>query len=94
MEILRVNKEGQELCYIRCEIHDWFYKGIPPLTLGCPSCWMAFYLGQRCQADPSELGESVDQMEHILSHMQEEISQGKWDFVPFSQPHITIDKEN
>jgi hypothetical protein len=94
LEIIRVKKDDEDICYIRCEEHEFYYKGVPPLTVGCSSCWMTYYLGMKCQADPNLLGEDVDQMEHILSHLQEEIEKGKWDFVPFNTPEITIEKEN
>lgn len=82
MEILKVNKEGKETCYLKCEVHNFFYAGRPPLTTGCTECWMTYYMGQRAQMKPEDMAESLDTLESAIVHLVEESEKGTWDFVP------------
>jgi hypothetical protein len=71
MEIIKSkDAEGTETCYIKCEIHNYFYTGRPPLTTGCTSCWMTYFTGQQAQA--KEKDEHLDILESMLHGMVEQ----------------------
>lgn len=81
MEIVKAMKDGLEVVFLKCEIHNWFYAGRPPLTTGCHSCWMTYYTGQRA-LDKGDRAESLDLLEAAIHHIREETDAGRWDFVP------------
>lgn len=91
MEIIRQNKDGEELCYIKCEEHNFYFKGMPPMTTGCKECWKTYFFGLHCLSkDKAEM----ELFEEGLHHALEEIDKGNFDFKPFKTPKITIEKEN
>ena len=95
MEIIRIQKaDGEDVCYIRCEDHNYWYKNSPPLTVGCRSCWLAYYLGQRAQMKPELMDMGLDELEAALKHMEEELHAGKWDLELYDRPIIDIQQEN
>ena len=66
---------------IRCEEHNWFYTGRPPLTTGCRECWLTYYTGQLAQKG-GDFKESVAQLESALRHAGEMADKGDFDFQP------------
>jgi hypothetical protein len=95
MEIIGVTRktaEGAEIeeFVLRCPIHDWYYKGRPPLTTGCRECWECYYIGQFAQHGSKP--ESVDQLESAIMHAKELIDKGEFDFKPSYE--FNIEKEN
>ena len=66
---------------IKCSRHDWFYKGLPPLTHGCNDCWLCFYFGQVVQSK-GDVKMNVDQLEEAIKHAGELAERGEFDFVP------------
>jgi hypothetical protein len=76
---------------VRCEIHDWYYKGQPPLTHGCRECWLTYYTAQVAQSK-GDIKTNVDQLESAIRHTAEMVDKGQWDFKPsFS---MKIEHEN
>lgn len=93
MEILKVNQDGKLTCYIRCETHNFFYKGQPPLTTGCTSCWMTYYMGQRAQMPKEKHEESLAELDTALTHMVEHLDAGTWDVEWDDIPTVVIEKD-
>lgn len=92
MEIVRAKQNGEEKCFIKCEIHDFWFKGAPPLTTGCQSCWMAYFIGQRASMKPEEMDLALDILEAAVHHMAEQSDQGTFDFK--FDPNIEIVHED
>jgi hypothetical protein len=96
MEFLGVTRQSpdgsfKDVFVIRCEIHDWYYKGLPPLTTGCKECWSTYYVGQITQAG-GDMKTNIDQLESAVHHAVELEDKGQWDFKPdFS---VEFGKEN
>lgn len=82
-------KEVEEFV-VGCEIHEFWCKGLPPLTHGCRECWSAYYFHQWAQAGANP--EHIDQLESAVRHAAELEDKGQWDF----KPHFKVDisKEN
>lgn len=71
MEIVKVKQEnGEETCFIKCQFHNWFYSGRPPLTVGCQSCWMVYYTGQQAQGG-GDKEMSLEILESIIKGLAE-----------------------
>lgn len=89
--VTRTNAKGnpEDQFVIGCEDHSYWYKGIPPLTNGCRSCWEAYFIGQWCQAGGKP--EQVDQLEEAIRHSAELADKGLWDFKPGYD--VKIDKD-
>lgn len=90
MEIIRRNIDGTETCFIRCEEHNWYFKGQPPMTVGCKECWKTYYFSLRCLASDNE---QIDMLDEALHHAVESIAQGKFDFKILDTPEVDIKKE-
>lgn len=95
MEIIGVtrlrDKSEVDEFVIKCSIHPYFYKGLPPVTHGCKDCWLVFYFGQLVQSG-GDMKMNIDQLEEAVKHASELADKGEWDFVPdFS---VEIGKEN
>ena len=89
--VTRIDKNGNPVdeFVIGCEEHNFWYKGIPPLTHGCRSCWEAYFIGQWAQAGGKP--EHVDQLESAIRQACELADKGLWDFKP--QFNVQIDKD-
>lgn len=85
MEIIGATsiKDGveQDLFYIKCSKHEFYYKGMPPLTSGCSDCWHTYFYGQAAQSGGDFKG-NVDQLESAIRHAAELASKGEFDFKP------------
>lgn len=94
MEIIKIKKnDGDEVCYIRCEVHNWFADNKPPLVSGCTSCWMAYYFAQRALMKPELMDMGLEELETAIHHMQEEIEKGGWDLKLLDHPIVEINRE-
>jgi hypothetical protein len=84
MDIVGVTrlKDGQEVdeFVIGCSEHNYWYKGLPPLTHACPECWRAFFHAQWALAGAKP--EHVDQLESAIRHVAESADRGEFDFKP------------
>ena len=89
LTVTRNGKETEEF-FLKCDEHNWYYNGRPPLTTGCKDCWLVFYYGQLAQsgADKKEL---VDQLESAIRHAAELEDKGLFDFKPDFKVHIDKD---
>jgi hypothetical protein len=76
---------------VRCEIHDWYYKGMPPITHGCRECWHAFYFAQIARSEGDKYT-NFAQLESAIKKMAEEVDKGTWDFKPDFE--MKIEHEN
>lgn len=85
MEIVGITrlKDGKETneFVVGCPEHQYWFKGLPPLTSGCRECWNAYYFAQ-VAIKGGNLSESVDQLESALRHAAELAQEGKFDFQP------------
>ena len=89
--ITRLDKQGnpEEVFVVGCEEHNYWYKGLPPITHGCKECWTAYFFSQWAQAGAKP--EHLDQLESAIRHAGELADKGQWDFIPdFS---VKFDKE-
>jgi hypothetical protein len=73
--------ESEDRFFLRCEEHNWFYSGRPPITTGCRECWLAYYTGQLAQKG-GDFRPSVDQLESAIRHAAELADKGEFDFEP------------
>lgn len=74
--------DGTYLFFVRCEIHNWFYKGLPPITTGCPNCWLAYFFATHSRTPTSKQELALAQLESAVHHAAEHEDAGTWDFVP------------
>lgn len=85
MEVVGITrmKNGKEVdeFVLRCQTHDAYYTGRPPLIHGCAECWEIYLVGQVAQS-PKDKRELVDQLESVIKHSAELEDKGLWDFVP------------
>lgn len=81
MEIIGVNRNGNDEFVVRCEIHDWYFCGQPPITHGCRECWNAYYFAQVAIASGDKYT-LVQQLESAVHHSAELADKGEWDFKP------------
>jgi hypothetical protein len=90
--ITRLSKKGlSEECFVlRCEEHNWFYTGRPPLTTGCRECWLTYYTGELARKG-GDLSIEVDKLEAVIRHAAEADSKGEFDFKPEFQMEINKD---
>lgn len=86
---LDANGNSKDEFVIGCETHGYWYKGSPPLTHGCRSCWESYFVGQWAQAGAKP--EHIDQLEEAIRHAAELADKGLWDFKP--EFNVKIDKE-
>ena len=88
-----VERDGKEVdeFVLKCSTHDFYYKGLPPLTHGCSDCVLVYFWGQLAQAG-GDIKAHVDQLESAIHHAAELADKGQWDFKPEFQ--VRIDKEN
>ena len=84
-----VNDKEEDQFVACCPEHNYYFKGKPPLTSGCRSCWEAFYISEWALAGAKK--ENVDQLESAIRHMAESIDKGEFDFKP--EFDLTIEKE-
>jgi len=93
--ITRLDADGNptDQFVVRCEIHNWYFKGMPPITTGCRECWQAYYFAQVARAGMDKK-ECVDQLESAIRHTTELVEKGGWDFEPLEHPEIKIEEEN
>lgn len=94
MEIIRAISKGKEVCFLRCETHNWFYKGIPPLVSGCNSCWLCYFMGQLAESETEDQKAAIEQLESAIHHAAELDDKGEFDFVPYAHPEVDFSKEN
>lgn len=92
MELVGITRNGQDEFVVRCEDHNYYYNGRPPLVSGCPECWNVYYFCQVAQS--KDIRESVDQLESAVRHTKELVESGKWDFKPYARPQVQIEKDN
>lgn len=96
MELIGVSRtlsDGttQDEFVVRCEIHDWYFKGQPPITHGCRECWHAYYFTQIARSEGDKYT-NFAQLESAINHAAESIDKGEWDFKP--DYSINISHEN
>jgi len=77
----RTNANGDDEFVVRCEIHDWYFRGQPPLTHGCRECWNVYYFCQIAMAE-GDKKTLVEQLESAIRHTCELADKGQWDFTP------------
>ena len=75
----------------RCEIHDWYYRGSPPITHGCRECWHTYYFMQWA-GSKGDLQANLEQLESAIRHATEAVDRGEWDFKP--ELEIKIENED
>lgn len=85
-----IDGKDVDLFVAACPDHNYYYKGQPPLTSGCPSCWQAYYLSEWAIAGAKK--EDVDKLESVIRHAAEADSKGEFDFKPKFE--IDIKHEN
>jgi len=85
MELIGVTRmvDGKEVdqFVLRCEIHNHYYNGRPPITVGCPECWKCYYVAQVAMAEGDKAA-TIDQLEAAIRHVVELAEKGEWDFIP------------
>jgi len=91
MELIGITRDGEDQFVVKCEIHDWYFAGHPPLTTGCRECWNAYYFAQIALATGDKYT-LVQQLESAIRHTAELVDKGAWDFVPNMQIE-SIEKE-
>jgi hypothetical protein len=96
MEIIRISKDSGagEVCYVRCEKHNYFFNARPPEQHGCDSCWMTYYIGQRAMMKPNQMDEGLSQLEAAIHGMEAEIAKGDFDLQLLDSPIIEITHED
>ena len=87
---IRDGKETSEFV-ARCPVHDWYYKGRPPVGTGCPDCWLVYFTCQLAQAG-GDFKTNLDQLESAIRHVAEDVDKGRWDFKP--ELGVFIDHED
>lgn len=84
MEFIGITRlrDGQEVneFVATCPDHNFYYKGKPPLTSGCRSCWEVFFISEWALAGGKP--EDVDKLESAIKHIAEQDDKGKFDFKP------------
>lgn len=63
-----------------CPEHNYYFKGKPPLTSGCRSCWEAFFISEWALAGAKT--EDIDRLESAIRHIAEQDDKGQFDFKP------------
>lgn len=92
--IPKQSSDGTWKFYGRCNEHNWFYKGLPPLTTGCKECWEVYYFMQAAQVPSEKMAENTDALESAIHHLVEADQRGEWDFQPFDHPEVTISHDD
>lgn len=84
MEFVGITRvvDGKEvdLFVARCAEHNYYYRGKPPITSGCHSCWETFFISQ--WAENGGKPEDVDKLESIIRRAAELDDKGEFDFKP------------
>jgi hypothetical protein len=63
-----------------CPDHNYYYKGVPPLTAGCRECWEAYFISEWILGGCKK--EDVDNLEAMIHHAAEADDKGEFDFKP------------
>lgn len=91
MEIVGVTRlvDGKETdeFVVGCSEHGYWFKGLPPLTAGCRSCWEAYYFANYARGGAKK--EQIDQLEEAIHHAAELDDRGEFDFKPDFKVDIT-----
>ena len=66
--------------------------GDKPPTRGCSDCWRVYYIIALASVPPHLRDEELAKLEALVHHMCEEADAGKFDFVPFARPEISIER--
>ena len=85
-----VDDKEVDLFVATCPEHNYYYKGKPPLTSGCRSCWEAYFISEWAIAGAKK--EDVDKLESVVRHAAEADAKGEFDFKPKFE--IDIQHEN
>lgn len=88
--VYNVNAQGQITLFPRCIEHHWVYQGHPPITTGCPGCWMCYYLVCHCLLPNDKKAERLDLLEAAIHHVCEQVENGTWDFQLDDHAKVTI----
>jgi hypothetical protein len=84
MDIVGVTrlKDGKEVdeFVVGCSEHNYYFKGLPPLTHGCRECWHAYFYAQWALAGAKP--GHIDQLEEAIHHAAELVDKGDFDFKP------------
>lgn len=84
MEITGVTrlKDGKEIeeFVVGCPDHNYWFKGMPPITHGCRECWLAYFFAQWAIAGGDK--SNIDQLEEAIRHSGELVDKGGFDFKP------------
>lgn len=92
-EVLDPNKVA-----LVCGIHNYTPIGsngmpIPPATQGCKNCWQAYFTASLAQTPPHLREQRLGEWEKTIKDAVQYIESGKeWDFVPYTRPHIEVEK--
>lgn len=78
--VLKDGKEVDEFV-VGCPEHNYWFKGLPPLTHGCQECWHAYFFAQTAIAG-GDAKAHVEQLESAIRHVAELDSKGDFDFKP------------
>lgn len=87
-----VNGKETDEFVVGCSEHGYWYKGLPPLTHGCRSCWEAYFFANFARGGANK--EQIDNLEAAVRHAAELADKGEWDFKPDFQVNIANDKNN
>ncbi len=94
MEIKYRVTDGDKLTlFPYCEIHNWYYTGLPPLTHGCKECWMTFLFTQQAMLPKERKAENLDNLEEVMHHVVEAVERGEWDFKPTLKTDFSVEKD-
>lgn len=74
------NGKEENVFVVGCETHNFWYKGMPPLTHGCAECWHSYFFGRWAETGAKQ--EQVDQLESVIRHAAELAEKGEFDFKP------------
>lgn len=85
-----VNGKEEDQFVATCPLHNYFYKGKPPITHGCRECWAAFFISEWAIGGAKK--EDIDKLECVIRHTAESVDKGEFDFKP--EFDLKIEKEN
>ena len=78
---ISANGESEDCFFLRCEEHNWFYTGRPPITTGCRECWHTYYVGELARKG-GDFKVEVDKLEGVIRHTAEADDKGEFKFTP------------
>lgn len=85
-----VNGKEEDQFVASCPTHNFYYKGMPPLTSGCRECWTAYFVSEWAVGGAKK--EDIDKLESAIRHAGELADKGQFDFKP--EFDLQIEKEN